>query len=416
MKSLLKKIFLDNWLRKILSFILALITWIFINHSLSITKIIHDVPIRVINLPKDKAIKGMQSDGLLLDTMPLEIQGNKNLLDRITKSDLEILVDLKDNKKEDYKTLITKNNIVSKNSTINIERTIKKLKHQELSIQLSKFVIEKIPLIVTQPIGEAPKGYQFLDLWPYTLYVTVSGPEDIIKNLKVTGLKLTFNLNSISESELDAIDSSRKRGNREVVSYFVPTAWKKINVPDISVSPIDVDDPNAKALRIDFIKKDFIPIISPIPIVLFFPSKTSDKLNPSKISVANSEYIKKINGIDMISIPLYVQGASQAFVDTINENIFILIVVEPKEDKEKLEWNLQPIFPKDLEKIFIKKIINQKTNDEALDLQPHITEEYLKVRFRSYLNKFRLWVSPTEKFNLKISLENNKVYIIPETK
>ncbi len=410
MRSLLKRLFIDNWQRKTVALILAIITWLFVNHSLSVTKTIDDVSIRVINLPKDKVIKGIQSDGLLLQKMNLEIQGNKNLIDHITKSDLEILIDLKDNKEEDYCTVITKNNIISKNSKINLEKAIKKLKVQELSVHLSKYVIEKITLVITQPIGEAPKGYQFLDVWPYTLNLTVSGPEEIIKDLKAKGLKLTFNLNSISERELDAIDASKKSGKRDVISFFVPTSWKRINIPDISISPIDIDDPNAKRLRIDFIKKDFIPITSPIPIFLFFPPNTSDKLNPSHITLANNDFIKKINGLDMITIPLFAQGASELFVDTINGKMAILIYVQPKEEQEFLNWNVQAIIPLELEKVFIKKIVTERTND---DLQPpHMTEEYLKVKFRTYMNKFRLWISPAEKLNLKITLENNKIHVV----
>ena len=95
MKSLLKKIFIGNWQRKLIAFLLSIITWFFVNHSLTINKTIFDVPIRVINLAKDKTIIGMKGDGILLSTINLEIEGNKNLIDNISKNDLEILIDLK---------------------------------------------------------------------------------------------------------------------------------------------------------------------------------------------------------------------------------------------------------------------------------------------------------------------------------
>jgi len=283
MKSLIKKLLLDNWQRKILALILAIITWAFVNHSLTVTKTVSDIPVKVINLTKEKAIKGMQNDGTLAESTSLTLTGNKNLIDRITKNDLVVVVDLKD-KKEDFKTVITKSNLISKNPNVNIERSIKKVAAQDLAINLSKFVKEKIPLLITQPIGEPPKGYQFLDVWPYRLWITVSGPEELVKNLKAKGLKLTFNLNDVSEKELDSIDAANKRGRRDVVSFFVPTSWKRINIPSISSSAMEIDDPNAKALRIDFIKKDFIAMNSRIPVSLFFPVKYSDKLNPNNIT------------------------------------------------------------------------------------------------------------------------------------
>lgn len=413
MRSLLKKIFIDFWQRKILSLILAILTWFFVNHSLTITRTINNVPIRVVNLPKDKAIKGMQNDGILQSTISLEVQGNKNLIDLLNKNDLEVIVDLKDIKKEEFATIITKSNIASKNPIINIDRTIKKLKPQELSIHLSKYVIEKIPVLVTPPIGESPKGYEYLDVWPYKLFLTASGPEETIQNLKVKGLKLTFNLNSISQRELDVIDSTKKRGPSDIISYFIPTVWKKINIPEISVSPIMIDDPNSKALRIDFIKKDFIPINFQIPVILFFSNTHSEKLNPSKITIANNEFIKKINGIDMITTPLYAQGVSELFLNSVQDKLFILINIEPKEENDELKWNIQLVLPSEIEKSFIKNSIN---NYSIENTQEQTLEEYLKVRFRNNMNKFKLWVSPTEKLNLKINIENNKVYIVPVKK
>lgn len=413
MISLLKKLFIQNWQRKVLGFILAIITWAFVNHSLYITKTIANVPVRVINLSKDKTIKGMESDGTLLDTLDLSIHGNKNLLDQMTKNDIEILIDLKDNKKEEYTTLITKNNIISTNPNINIERIIKKLHPQEFTLKLSKFVVDKIPVLVSQPTGDAPKGYLFSDVWPCTLYTTVSGPEEIVKKLKTEGLKLTFNLNAISQQELDAIDATMKRGQKDIISFFVPTSWKKINVPEISLFPLEVDDPNAKALRMEFTKDRFIPIEANIPVILFFPTNTSDKLNPVNISIANNDFVKKINGIDMITTPLYAQGVSEQFINTIKEKMYIIISVISKENTKNLDWHVQLILPSELEKSFIKKIITEKPNEEARELQPHMLEENLKFRFRTYSAKLKLWISPTEILKLKVKLENNKIHIIP---
>jgi len=412
MKSLFKKLFIDNWQRKLLALILAIITWLFVNHSFSSTKTLNDLPIRITNLPKDKIIKGMQCDGLLKETISLEIQGNKNLINTITKNDLEVLIDLKDNKKEEYNTLISKNNLISKNPNIKIKRAIKKIKNEEFSLKLSNFVKEKISLLITQPLGKAPKGYQFLDVWPYRLYIKVSGPEEIIENLKAKGLSLTFNLDEISERELDIIEASKKRGRNDVVSFFVPTAWKRLNIPEISFSPMEIDDPNAKALRIDFIKKDFIPMNFPIPIILFFPTKTSEKLNPANIFLANNDYVKKINGVDMLTIPLFTKGVSELLIDMLKEKLFIIILVEPNEEKEFLNWKIQTIFPTEVEKIFIKKLFSEDAEDEIKN--SFIKEEFYKVRFREQMNKVSFWTSPKQKLNLKITLDNNKIFVNPE--
>jgi hypothetical protein len=410
MITLLKKLFINNWRRKIIALLLSMIIWVFVNYSLTIIKPINEVPIKIINLPKNKTIRGIQIDGLLNKTLDIEIQGNKSILDIITKNDLEIIIDLDEEEieQDDYTIIITRNNLISKNPDINIARAIKKLSAPELSFHLSKLVTEKIPVIISQPLGDAPPGYQFLDIWPYTLYMTVGGPEEIISNLKTEGLKLIFNLNEISQKELDAIESVQKKGKNDIVSFFVPTSWKRLTVPEISIFPMNIDDPNSKSLRFEFIKKSFIPIPNPIPIILFFPPNTPDYMNPANITLVNNDYVKKINGIDMLTIPIYAQGVNDIFLDTVKNSIYILLYVDPQEKKDSLRWDIQFPFQHSLEKNFIKK------TQESYELEPNTQDPNLRLRFRSLAGNFQFWISPTKKLNLKIALENNKITIVPD--
>ncbi|MFA6118697.1 MAG: hypothetical protein WCT85_00430 [Parachlamydiales bacterium] len=413
MISLLRKIFVENWQRKLLSTILAFIIWFFVYNSLSTTRTISHVPIRVINLPFEKTIKGIQSDGTLEETLDLTISGINNVIDKITNKDLEIVIDLKDANDGMFEIVVTKDNLFSKNPNLNIERSIKKLESQKLIINISKLMKEKIPVLISEPIGDSPKSYQYVDIWPYKLYITVSGPEEIVKELKLRGLKLTFNLSNISEKELDAIDSIKKRGTRDVVTYYVPNSWKKISIPKLSSSLLEIDDPNAKTLRIDFIKKDFIPINYSIPVELFFPPRTLDKLNPKTITIATNEFIKKVNGLYMINIPLYGLGGSQAFMDSIKDRIHIVILVESKEERDFLKWHTQAVVPNQLEKSFIKKILSEENDSGQPEFDYLMPEEYISYRWRNYMKKFRLWQSPNQPLYLKITLENNQVVIVP---
>ncbi|MFS8563208.1 MAG: hypothetical protein LVR00_02285 [Rhabdochlamydiaceae bacterium] len=125
-------------------------------------------------------------------------------------------------------------------------------------------ITEKIPIRISFPIGEAPKNYEFIDVWPYILSLTTSGPEPLIKELKEKGVPLSFNLSEISKHELDSI----KTGAYDEVSFFVPNAWKQVYIPSLSDQPIEINDPRAVDLRIDFVKKDLHPISHSIPISL----------------------------------------------------------------------------------------------------------------------------------------------------
>ena len=77
---------------------------------------------------------------------------------------------------------------------------------------MTKLVTDQIPIIISQPVGEAPRGYQFLDVWPYRLTLSVSGPEEVIKRIKVKEQRITFNLNDISKGQLDAL-STHEQGS-----------------------------------------------------------------------------------------------------------------------------------------------------------------------------------------------------------
>jgi len=63
MKSLLIKMFVDNWQRKLIALVLSMIIWIVINHSIETQKELK-VPIKVINIPSGKTIKGLSSSGI----------------------------------------------------------------------------------------------------------------------------------------------------------------------------------------------------------------------------------------------------------------------------------------------------------------------------------------------------------------
>ena len=112
---------------------------------------------------------------------------------------------------------------MSLNPDIDFSKGISRVMHKSFIIRLTKLIKEKIPVIVTQPIGEPPKGYQFLDVYPYTLNLTVQGPEDVLKHLKNKGAKLTFNLNEISKETLDSLvpSSSSVLGSEIVISSLM---------------------------------------------------------------------------------------------------------------------------------------------------------------------------------------------------
>jgi hypothetical protein len=412
MISLLRRLFIDNWQRKLASLVLAMIVWMVVNHSMSSQKTIHNIPVKILNIPNGKTVEGLQTNGILNKRISLTLVGNKNTLDELNGGDLEVAIDA-EGKPDEWIATITKKNLVSLNPGIEITQAISKISHHDFIIKLSKLAKEKIPVSITQPVGEAPKGYQFLGVWPYQLQVAVTGPEELVKKLKARGLKLTFNLSDISQQDLDALQESSGNKKSEETSYFVPDAWKKITIPSLSETPFAIDDPMAKGLRVDFIKTNLIPFAEPIPVTVFFPPKYSQTLNSDTYSLATDDFVKKMNGQKLITTPLFAKGVSRQFVEIAKDMMQIVIVAAPKSESEHLIWQTQFISPQTLENRYVAKVLSQ-SSDDLHDLQPELREEYLRSRFRSYINNFRLFTQSGEKLDLDVELKANTITVTPK--
>lgn len=409
MKSLILKVFIQNWPRKLISLILAIIVWFVVSQSMATTKTISNIGIRIQNIPEGKTVEGLQSNGLLQKRITLTLSGNKNLLDELTSNDIEVVIDAANQTKEWIAT-ITKKNLISLNPDFNLTRRISKISHKNFIIKLTNLVTERIPVIITQPIGQAPKGYQFLDIWPYQLTLDISGPEEVVKEVKNRGIKLTFNLNDISEAQLDDLQTS---GNKQsdVVSFFVPKHWKHVSIPILSTSPITIDDPDAKFLRIDFVRSELIPINHPIPLSVYIPAHLALALNPQKITISPSDLVENKNGVKLINQPLYAKGVSELFLEIISDMIEITIIATPKPDQNQLDWTVQFVNQKVLEDRYVSTLLSDTSDEDLHALQPKIREEYLRNRFRSYMNRFTLYKPDFKRLTLDIEMQGNKINI-----
>lgn len=401
---MLIRLFVENWRRKSIALVLAMIIWMVVSNSMTATKVIANIPVRVIRLSAEKTIEGMQVNGQLSKRVTLSLIGHKTILDAISAKDLEVVIDAKD-KTQEWIATIDQSNLISLNPDVDIAKMISKVIPVEMIIRQSKLVAEKIPILVTHPIGEAPKGYQFLDVWPYKFFLNVNGPEETVKQLKLRGLKLTFNLNDITAADLDALQTAGKGEQSDEISYFVPDSWKKILLPQLSETPVAIDDPQAKALRIDFSRQDLLPIGFSLPITVFFPPQFSNTLNPETYNLATNDFIAKKNGIKLFNAPLYAQGVSRLFLETVKDMIQIVIIASPKSERETLLWNAQFIYPHDLEDRYIAKV-TAESNDEV--------DDYLRNRFRSYMNRFRIYTPNNDKLSLKIELQANSISVTPQ--
>lgn len=412
-KNYFHNLFIANWQRKAISLLLAIIIWFLVNQSLTSSKTIGNIPVRIINIEPGKTVTDLQPNGLLNKRVTLTLIGNKTVLDDITPGDLEVVIDA-EGKEGEWIATINKRNLISLNPEVDVSKGISRVSNASVIIRLAKLITDKIPVYIAHPNGEAPKEYQYLDIWPYQLDLTVSGPEEVIKRLKTKGVRLTFDLSDISKQDLDSIPTKKDSLQGDEVSYFVPDSWKKVSIPLLSDTPFELNDPKAKELRIDFVRVSLIPLEHHVPISLYFPVDHLLSLNPETITIAPGDLIKKAAGSDVFAKPLFAKGVSQLFVRIVESMIQMMIIVEPESEKRFLDWSVQFINPRLLENRYVSLMMADASNEEIRDLQSNFREEYLRNRFRSYMNQFQLYKSDDRKLELNISLENNQV-IIRET-
>lgn len=135
MKILLYKIFISNWPRKLISLGLALIIWVFVNHSITITKTFHNVPVKVINVPKNKIIKELDENNFLTKKLTITLAGNKNILEDLTGSDLEIVLDAT-GKSNEWEVNIYPKNLRCLNPEIDIQKNVNKVFYPKIVLHI----------------------------------------------------------------------------------------------------------------------------------------------------------------------------------------------------------------------------------------------------------------------------------------
>ena len=116
---------------------------------------------------------------------------------------------------------------------MDVQKSINKINHPSLVIKLIKLASQKVSILVMKPIGESPKNYEYLDIYPYQLYTTIKGPYEEVEKVKKKGINLTFNLNNIKNEDLQKLPS---KGDE--LSFVIPDSWKKLLIPRISSKDI----------------------------------------------------------------------------------------------------------------------------------------------------------------------------------
>lgn len=417
MESLITRLFFHNWQQKIVALISAMIIWFFVNHSIIETKTIPGIPIRIVNLPQDKTILGLLPNGLLNKRITLTLTGTKDVIHDLEAGDVEVLIDANLIDHDDWVTQISKKNLVSLNPAVDLVHHVTQVDHTEHILKLRKLIQAKIPITILPPIGNPPEGYEYLDVWPQRLYQTLNGAEEEIQALKSEGLEVTFDLSEIDKADLDAIKRANNSLQDDEISFLVPAKWKKVNIPFHHASQEEINDPEAQYLRIDFLRKEMLPLATEIPIRVFFPGRYSDKLNPNTLSLRLTEDIIQKNGLTFFKPPLFVQGVSRLFLKIVRENMELTIVAAPKSERTTLHWSVDIVDPHTLEDAYVAYLFAANSNSKNnMSNLAKSRESLLRNRFREYAQSLNFYTGPDQQLKIESSIDGNHIHVVTENR
>lgn len=416
METMIGRFFLNNWQQKLVAILAAIIVWFFTSSTIVETKVIPSVPVRVVNLPPDYTILGLMPNGLLGKRITLTLSGTKDIIERLEPGDLEVVIDASIIDHSDWVMSLTKKNLVSLDPSIDLSQHIFSIKHSEYVVKLRKMMTEQIPITLLPPKGEPPQGYEFLDIWPQHLVQTFSGAEEEIQVLKMNGLELQFDLGRISKNDLDTLEDAKELQKMDELTYLIPASWKKLQIPCKPNISEDLNDPDANDLQIDFLRKQVLPISTAIPIRVFYPIEYSNIINPTTHPLQVNAQIEKVKGIHLFLPEVYVHDVTHEFLDTIRDSIEIVVTAAPKETRELLDWSVEIINPHELEDNYVETMFTNHPRTQ--DANPAVVRRRASMyrkRFREYMQKLQLYISPEQPLVLEAILNKDNISVLTPT-
>lgn len=156
---------------------------------------------------------------------------------------------------------------------------------------------------------------------------------------------------------------------------------------------------------------NLLPINAPLQLSLFFPPENLQYLNPENVNLAANPLVQFTKGTPLISYPLYANGIDHLFLETVRDMIEIVVIVAPKSERKLLDWSVQFVNPRLLEDRYVAKLMTDVSDHVIRVLQPALREEYLRNRFRSYMNRFQLFRADDSKFDLTVSLKDHQIQV-----
>lgn len=406
MEFLIPSFFSHQWQRKLLALVTAIAIWMFVNQSITSTKVLPFIPIRLINLPADQTVQGILPNGLLTKRTNLTLSGTKDVIEKLEAGDLEVLIDIA-TLPEDGWVQITRKNLISLDPSLDLNQHITAINHPELWIKISPLITEKIPIQIQVLNRSPPAGFAWIDVWPLQLHQTVSGPQELVESLKTRGLVLELDVNAIPK---DALKTSAVGSLSEEIAFFVPDSWKRISLPFLSKGQESINDPDANELTLYFLKDQPLPLTVSPPLSVFYPINSASAFFPTTYPLEANRFVQVKNGISMLQVPLFVRNVSSLFLETVKNFIAIEVIAASSPQKELLDWNVRLVNPAYLEQLYVSAAL-QRLPPAKSTAHRQERESWLKKRFGLYKRSLSLYTSTQRRLQLDATLDEGAIKV-----
>jgi hypothetical protein len=407
-KYLTTSFLLDGLGRKLFALVIAIVTWLAIYDSITVTKTITRIPIKVINLEENKTVLDLQPSGYLLQRATITVTAPKSMMNLLDSSTLEIIIDATGHM-EEWIAEVSRYNLHSLHSELILPNDAVNLVASQLIIKVTDLVTEKFMVKVNPPIGDAPEGYTFVDIWPESVAYQVTGPKETLAELKQHGVEFTFDLGMISREDLDMLLTDPESSEEIDVSFFIPRLWKKL--PTSRGMFKQLDHSLANKLRINFVRQQLLPLEEDIPIHLFFPVPASRSYNPEAYSLFIGKGVESFYGIKRLAVPLYIAGVSRGFLEVVKDFLQITIIVDPRKEQQAHSWSIEVVNAQELEERFIQREMEEDYPQEGGSRSAATRREFYRRRFRHFLSHLSLYREDGQPLELDVEIKKKIIFL-----
>ncbi|MGI6712323.1 MAG: YbbR-like domain-containing protein [Bacillota bacterium] len=357
----MKKPNINNLAYKIISVLLAILLWLYVSHQENpVTEQIFTVPLEVRGLAEDLVVSNQPS------FVKVRIQGQRKSLESITPRGIQAFVELSG--------LDVGNHIVEVHVTLPGKTQLVSIIPPNVNLRIELMTTIQLPVEVSYSDSTPSKGFLALEPVLTPTHVTVTGPEDKLKNIKQVYVDVNLGDNKLNFRQKLPVKIEDKGGNlvhdwlnvspseidvivpivEEMPSKTVPVKISLKGTPALGYK-IErlVTEPDVITIYGEFskLKKINNLLTTPVDIsnITHDVTKHVNIVAPEGISIHGEKSIAVIIKIERTvrktysNLPLKIKNLPQKMKDYSNNNTIQVIVEGPGSIMEKLEDNaIQP--------------------------------------------------------------------------